>query len=230
MGANLTITLHLCPPVLPGLGTAEEREAAAFRAVIDRTPDRWIAEALALDYDFDVSEFGGADFDLEFHDQASAAIAAVEKNPAAMAAARARLYDTVDTYAVGYCGPRTDIQLGGRWLSIYGGLSCGDEPFDGYGAVCALAELPELSVWQIPYIPQSLHAGVLAGIEDYGGLDDAAVRWIKKNPKLLDGLISTELADRESVIVDTVTDALAGIEADARDAVLARIADQVAGQ
>lgn len=220
MGSFLSAALHRIPPITTNSGTIAEHDRAAYRAVIDRTSPARLAEALVDDRDFDVSGFGVDDDD--FHDGCSVAIAAVRTNPLAIAAAREHLYTVVESHVVRDCRHRTDVQVGGMWVAIYGGLSCGDEPFEGFGGVCALSTLSDLSVELTPGIPVGLHDDVRGSITDEAN-PGAVVQWAAENPHCVDAMVTDEIDNRESVIVDVVDSATSDIRADIRDAVVERI-------
>lgn len=219
MSTHLSVVLHRIPSFTPGPNAASERERDTYRAIIDRTPPVLLAEALIGDHEFDVTKFGVNDVD--FHEGFPPCVAAVRDNPQAMAAAREHLYAVVDSHVIGHCAERADILIGGMWAAVYAGRSCGDEPFEGYGGVCALAMLPELSVTPTPGIPASLHGEVCASIGD--GMDPAVMEWAAENPGLVDSLVAEELDQRETVVADAVDSVLSEIRADIRDAVVQRI-------
>lgn len=219
MSTHLSVVLHRIPSFTPGPNAASERERDTYRAIIDRTPPVLLAEALIGDHEFDVTRFGVDDVD--FHEGFPPCVAAVRDNPQAMAAAREHLYAVVDSHVIGHCAERADILIGGMWAAVYAGRSCGDEPFEGYGGVCALAMLPELSVTPTPGIPASLHGEVCASIGD--GMDPAVMKWAAENPGLVDSLVAEELDQRETVVADAVDSVLSEIRADIRDAVVQRI-------
>ena len=219
MSTHLSTVLHRIPPFVPGPGTAEERERATYRAIIDRTTPGWLVAALVGDYDFDVTGFGVDDVD--FHDGCSDAFAAVKANPQAITAVREHLYAVVDAHVIGHSRHRADVPLGSMWVAIYAGQSCGDEPFDGYGGVCALAMLPELSPSPASGIPAGLQGEVCGSVRD--GVDPAVTRWAAENPYLVDGMVADEIGKRESAIADVVDSVMSEIRADIRDAVVRRI-------
>lgn len=148
MGADMWVVMHRQPVSVPDSGSVAEREEA-YREVIDRSPDSVIAEALVMDLGFEVDKFavGVSDFEFNYRGGVRSAVEAFATNPAAVALGRRRLGETARMFAADpWCRVRSDFQVGGQWISVYGGLSWGDEPFEGYGAVCALASLPELDV------------------------------------------------------------------------------------
>lgn len=219
MSTHLSVVLHRIPSFTPGPNAASERERDTYRAIIDRTPPELLAEALIGDHDFDVTPFDIDDVD--FHEGCSPCVAAVRDNPQAMAAAREHLYEVVDSHVIGAAHYRADIRLGEMWAAVYAGQSGGDEPFDGYGGVCALAMLPGLGITPTPGIPASLHGEVCASIGD--GMDPTVMKWAAENPGLVDSLVAEELDQRETVVADAVDSVLSEIRADIRDAVVQRI-------
>lgn len=219
MSTHLSVVLHRIPSFVPGPTAASERERDTYRAIIDRTPPELLVDALIGDHDFDVTPFGIDDVD--FHEGCTSCVAAVKDNPQAIAAAREHLYAVVDSHVIGDCTERADILIGDMWAAVYAGQSCGDEPFDGYGGVCALAMLPELGITPTPGIPASLHGEVCASIGD--GMDPTVMKWAAENPGLVDSLVAEELDQRETVVADAVDSVLSEIRADIRDAVVQRI-------
>lgn len=152
MGADMIVTMIACPVVEAGTESYEDRSVAAYTAVIGRASASEVAWALIPAHEYDVSEFGGAygeDFDLEFHDGVEGAVAAFEQNPIAIAAGRSYLVEKATEFLVFPSQMRADVLLGNQWVAVFAGLSWGDEPFDGHGAVAALAQIPELSMDRI---------------------------------------------------------------------------------
>lgn len=152
MSTHLSVVLHRIPSFVPGPDSAEQRERSTYRAIIDRAPSGLLAAALVADHDFDVAPFGIDDVD--FHDGAFAPVAAFMNDPRAVIAAREHLYAVVDSHVIGYHRHRADIRIGDTWAAVYAGQSCGDEPFEGFGGVCALATLPELTITSVSGVPQ----------------------------------------------------------------------------
>lgn len=225
MSMNFVTAIHRHLAITPGIADQKAAELAAYREMIDRTPDRWIAEVMSWVPDFDVSAFGsGTDFDDDFHAGDPDALEVFVSSPVGLAAARDRLWETAREFAVDeWCRWRSDVVVGGMWVAVYGGLSCGDEPFVGFDAVRALAGLPELGVSEVPRVLQGFLDQVFCEIEDDEGLGPVVAGWVRSNRWLLRGLVEVELGVRESVIVDAV----AGVLSEVRLAVLARVGELV---
>ncbi|MDE8649003.1 hypothetical protein PXH69_28930 [Rhodococcus qingshengii] len=226
MSQNLIMVLHRIP-FLPRTTVDGEWDLwEQYRSVIERTAARWIADAMVADRDFDVSDFGIDDDD--FHDGAADAVRELEQNPEAIAAARTRLNEIAETYAIGYCGARAEFVISGMWVAMYGGLSWGDEPFEGYGQVCALAALPELAVGATSYVPTALQASVVDSLLNDGSRPSAQTRWIDDNAILVSGWIAAEVDAREAVIGETVRSAVDSVELDVLVAVSEKVAEHCA--
>ena len=223
MSQHLTIAMHRIPSLsrtrAPELDLAEQ-----YQAVIERTAPGWIADAMVSDAGFDVTDFGVDEED--FHFGADDAVRAVANNPDAIVAARVRLNEIAAEYAVAYNGQRAEFVIAGMWVAMYGGLSSGDEPFEGYGSVCALASLPELTVGGTSYVPSALQASVVDSLLNEAARPAAETRWIEDNALLVSGWIAAEVDAREEVIAETVRSAVDSVELDVLVAVSARIVER----
>lgn len=222
MGADLIATIHKIPALPPNATDICSGQLDAYKAIIDATDAQWIAEAIAQDRDFDVTEFGVDDD--EFHEESCEAIEQIANSPEAVAAARIRLYEIAEEYAVGRCRARAEFSIGGIWIAFYGGMSWGEEPFDGFGAVCALSHLPGLGVEHTVSAPTALAERVLGGLTDDAELDDNLVQWVNTHLMQVRGLVAAEISARESVISEAIDAALSDLEAEVRLAVHAEVA------
>jgi hypothetical protein len=221
MGADLLTVIHKIPALPPTATDPVSGQLEAYKAIIDATNAHLISEAITLDDDFDVTDFGVDD--LEFHDGIESTIEQFARIPEAVTAARRRLYEVAEEYAMGACDSRADLMIGGTWFAFYAGLSRGDEPFEGYGAVSALAELPGLGVAQTVYDPAGLTERVLGGLADDAALDDSLKNWVNANPLQVSGMVETEIGARESVITGAIDAVLIDLEAEVRSTVRAQV-------
>lgn len=225
MGADLITAIHKVPAPAPTATDVVIGMLDAYKAIIDAATPQQIAEAITLDHYFGVDDFGVDDD--EFHDGVPAAITQIAGSAEAVAAARSHLYETAETYAVGRCNARADLCIGGIQVALYGGMSWGDEPFDGFGAVCALSYLPGLGVESTASVEPWLSDRVLGSLTDFSGLDTELVRWIATHPAQVRGLVESEVGARESVIADVIDSVLSDLEAEVRSAVHAEVAARV---
>lgn len=155
LNESLNITIIGWPDPELGHDGAQAAALAGFAAAISRSSASDVTFALSFDSEFDMSEFCGVD------DVASIAVEKklemFERNPAAVAAGRKRLLETVSKYIFGPNPARVDdYSINGRRVSVIGGSGSYDEVNGEYGAVFGLGELPELSPYRGPGISQDL--------------------------------------------------------------------------